>query len=55
MIPPTFTPAELTHIKAALIVFRDIDAANSVTPGDECDQGATLSAEIILKLEDAGV
>jgi hypothetical protein len=50
-----FTRAELTHIKAALIIMRDIDAANSVTEGDECDQNATRSAELILMLDDLGI
>jgi hypothetical protein len=50
-----FTNAELAHIKAALIIMRDIDAANSQREGDECDQNATLSAELIHRLEDAGI
>jgi hypothetical protein len=45
----TFTDAELAHIKAALIIMRDIDAAN------DHDEDAQLSAELIYRLELEGV
>ncbi len=46
-----FTRSELEHIKAALIIMRDIDASNIQHDGDSYDQDATLSAELILKIE----
>lgn len=49
-----FSREELAHIKAALIIMRDIDAANSTVDGDECDEGAQFSAELILKIEQMG-
>lgn len=47
----SFTPEELAHIREALVIMRDIDAANTQKRGDKHDQDAELSAEIIAKIE----
>lgn len=47
----TFTVEELARIKNALIILRDIDAANMVKDGDEYDQEAERTAELIAKIE----
>jgi len=46
-----FNKAELAHIRAALIIMRDMDSANSWEPNDECDESAKLSAELIYRIE----
>jgi hypothetical protein len=50
-----FTREELAHIKAALILMRNIDDANCQKEGDQYWQDAEFSASIIHKLDDKGV